>query len=154
MERVSYPETYTVPYAAETREPAGEMSVCTIVVGIAVIALVFWLLSRNTGCAHRVQRIVPTFVNGMRATFGGGKKKPVSVSDEPEVDHHIKVDPSVAKHAICKPGDKKCVHNLTPCTGDDCKDIKKIDPETKKKNDAKIVDFLKEHPTSHFTENL
>ena len=62
----------------------GGISICALVIGIAVICLVVvWLFGRSTSCGARTSRMVPNnFVNGMRATMTGGAKKPPSKDEE------------------------------------------------------------------------
>ena len=120
--------------------------VCGLVVGIIILLIVFMLISRS-GCAQKMTRVVPVFVNGMKAKLGGGDKD--TASSDPDDDIHIKLDKTTAKK-IKKPGHKgKGLHNLTPCSGhskEKCQDTKKIDPSVHKETEKNVRDFLAKHP--------
>lgn len=141
VHRVAVNEPVSVPYSMSPGE--GGFSMCSVVIGVVVVFLVLWLLTRTTGCARSVQRVVPTVVNGMRAMVSAKK---TSVATEKGNDHHIKADASLVKATGCKPGETNCVHNLTPCTDESCKDFKSVPSDAKKKMDKNVTDFLSKHP--------
>jgi thiol-disulfide isomerase/thioredoxin len=101
---------------------------CTILTFGIVVFIIWWLLSKFS-CQHYVTRPVTTVVNGMKA----------AIAKKNGNDHHVKVDPETVKESK--------VHNLTQCTQESCKDIKKIDSMTKKSSDKIIKKFLEDHDT-------
>lgn len=121
---------------APTAQTQGGISMCHVLIGIIVFMLLFWMLSNSSSCGRYGQK----FVNSMRANM---KKEDTANT----VDHHIKVDNDLARKTLCRPGDKNCVTNITECVGDDCKDIKTVSPDFKKKADKNVTEFLNKNKT-------
>ncbi len=117
-------------------KPKGSQA-CGLLLGIIVVILILWLIGRTTSCSPH--RVVPVFVNGMRAKLSSAD------------DAHLK--PEVSKK-VCKPGSKdpKCLQNLTPCQAGDknCHpaDGNKVNPSVHKEHDESVKKFLKETPVS------
>ena len=129
----------TLPPESSRATPAPPgISMCTVLIGIIVFLVVFWFFSQSSSCEKYRQG----FVNGMRAIAKGGVKPEASTKDV-----HIKVDDELARKTLCRPGDKNCVTNITSCTGDNCKDIKNVDPEFRKQSDKAVMDFVKNNKT-------
>jgi len=106
-----------------------KVSMCHVLTGIIIILVLCWIFTNRNQCTTFLNHRMPHMLSSMRASMGRAP-----------VDHHIKVD-----HALAK---KSKVHNLTPCDGDHCKDIKKVDGAFRKKCDEQLVDFLQKHKTA------
>lgn len=120
-----------------THTPPTGISPCALVTGIVVFLVLFWLMSQAPSCAKYQQK----FVNGMRAIT---KTQP---SNAPAKDHFIKLDDEGLQKSICGPGQKNCATNLTPCSSDDCSDIKNVNADYKKAADKAVIDFVQENKT-------
>lgn len=125
----------------ETPNAQPTISMCTVLMGIIVFLVVFYLLSFTGGPCERYRQ---QFVNGMRAAVKGKAPAPASAKK----DVHLKVDDELARTAVCRPGDSSCVTNLTECTGDECADVKNVDPKYRSDADKKVMDFLKANKTA------
>ncbi len=107
--------------------PTNGMSMCKILMYGIIILVIWWLVSKSS--CTQMFRPVSHAVNGMKAAIAGN-----SITD-----HHVKVDVATVK--------KSKVHNLTPCTNESCRDIKKIDAKTKISGDKAVDKFVKDHET-------
>lgn len=123
VERVSISEPL------DDKFPGKTVSMCQVLMGIIILLLVCWVFSNRSHCATFLNHRMPHMISSMRA-----------VATRAPVDHHIKVDDALAN--------KSKVHNLTPCDGEHCRDIKNVNGAFRKACDNKLIEFLNENPTT------
>ena len=122
------------------RAPSSNSSpACCMLIGVAVLLLLFYFY-RNYISPDRyatTYRGADGYAAAMRSSTQGAQSG----------DHFLQVDPELAERAFaCADGKARCLHNLTPCTTEDCKDYKNLPESVMQKNDSAVRNFVAQHP--------
>jgi thiol-disulfide isomerase/thioredoxin len=119
------------------RAPSSKSSpACCMIIGVAVLLLLLYFY-RNYISPGRyvVYSKADGYAAAMRASAHGTQTG----------DHFLQVDPELVQRATARV-DGKALHNLTPCTTEDCKNYKNLPESTIQKNDSSVRNFVAQHP--------
>lgn len=126
-------------YDAPDRRSNSVNSICVIILAV-LVGIVLWNMQRN---AYGMPPIGP--FGAISSMLGRVTSARIASPDASSPDKHL--NPEInEKLADVNANGRTCVINTTHCKDDECKDFQRMDPSSKAKFDAEVMEAKKKHP--------